>query len=169
MAVVGDESGVAQVHVRSWQAGYRGLIADDRLDALDPVERARRYRFADQGPRAPRTILAVEGRRIVGFATWGPSGDEEQARAEVLALYVDPDHWGRGVGTLLHDAVITALRQRPVASAHLWVLEGNRRAQRFYFRREWRPDGASRRATVWGARVSLRRLSRRLEEEPRER
>ncbi|MDE3094170.1 MAG: GNAT family N-acetyltransferase, partial [Acidobacteriota bacterium] len=86
-----------------------------------------------------------------------------------LGLYVDPDHWGRGVGSLLHDAVITALRQWPVASAHLWVLEGNRRAQRFYVQRGWRLDGASRRATVWGARVSLWRLSRLLEDEPRDR
>ncbi|MDE3031198.1 MAG: GNAT family N-acetyltransferase [Acidobacteriota bacterium] len=168
-AVAGDESAVALVHVRSWQAGYRGLIADDRLDALDPAQRAQRYRFADRDPRAPRTILAVEGRRIVGFATWGHSRVDGQTGAEVLGLYVDPDHWGRGVGSLLRDAVITALRQWPIASAHLWVLEGNRRAQRFYFQRGWRLDGASRRATVWGARVSLWRLSRRLEDEPRDR
>ena len=67
----------------------------------------------------------------MGFATWGHSRVDGQTGAEVLGLYVDPDHWGRGVGSLLHDAVITALRQWPVAIAHLWVLEGNRRAQRF--------------------------------------
>ncbi len=167
-AAAGDEAAVAQVHVRSWQVGYRGLIADDRLAALDPAERARRYRFEDQGPRAPQTLLALEGHRVVGFTTWGPSRDEGDLGGEVLALYVDPDHWGRGVGSLLHDAAITALRQWPVESAHLWVLEGNHRAQQFYLERQWTPEGGSRRATVWGVRVSLRRLSRRLEGGPLE-
>lgn len=166
VAALGDEAAVAQVHVRSWQVGYQGLIADDRLAALDPVERARRYRFADQDPHAPQTLLALEGRRIVGFATWGPPREEGGPGAEVLALYVDPDHWGRGVGSLLHDAVITALRRWPVESAHLWLLEGNHRALRFYLERRWKPEGTSRRATVWGVRVSLERLSRRLEGGP---
>jgi hypothetical protein len=34
-----DAAAVAGVHVRSWQAAYRGLIADAYLDGLNPDDR----------------------------------------------------------------------------------------------------------------------------------
>jgi hypothetical protein len=46
----GDEAEVAGVHVRSWQAGYRGLLPDRYLDALRPEDRMGRYTF---GPPTP--------------------------------------------------------------------------------------------------------------------
>ena len=36
-----DAMGVARVHVRSWQAGYRGLLPDAYLDGLRAEDRAR--------------------------------------------------------------------------------------------------------------------------------
>ena len=44
-AVPADALAVAQSHVRSWQVGYAGLIAQHYLDALRPEKRACRYRF----------------------------------------------------------------------------------------------------------------------------
>ena len=38
-AVPGDENEVAEVHVRSWQVAYRGLLPDAYLDALRPAGR----------------------------------------------------------------------------------------------------------------------------------
>lgn len=40
-AVAEDASAMARAHVRSWQAGYRGLLPADYLDALRPEDRAR--------------------------------------------------------------------------------------------------------------------------------
>jgi GNAT superfamily N-acetyltransferase len=51
---------VARVHVRSWQAAYRGLLPDDYLDQLRPEDRAHCYDFASLDPLKPRTIVAVE-------------------------------------------------------------------------------------------------------------
>ena len=56
-------------------------------------------------------------------------------------LYVDPDHWGQGLGAWLHDAAVNHLRSAGCATASLWVLEANDRARRFYERRGWRPNG----------------------------
>src|SRR6267378_3827093 len=59
-AVPDDAIGVARVHVRSWQAGYRKLLPDDYLDRLRPEERAQRYNFGSLDPRQPATIIAAE-------------------------------------------------------------------------------------------------------------
>src|SRR3954451_25008746 len=40
-AVPSDAPALAAVHVRAWQAAYRGMMSDDLLDALDVGERER--------------------------------------------------------------------------------------------------------------------------------
>ena len=47
--------------------------------------------------------------------------------------------------------------------AILWVLEGNVRADRFYRRDQWAPDGAQRTDEVWGLKVNDVRYRRNLE------
>jgi len=162
-ATTDDALAVARVHVRSWQVGYRGLIADDLLDEMNAPERASRYHFDDESPRSPRTLVAVDDELVLGFVTWGPSNDHDASGDEIHALYVDPDPWGRGVGTLLLEGATTILRDGRSDQLHLWVLEGNTRAERFYRARGWTFDGASRREVVWGVEVLANRFSRRLD------
>jgi GNAT superfamily N-acetyltransferase len=138
-ARVGDEQAVAEVHVRSWQVGYRGLIADDYLDGLRPEDRAARYTF---GVDDPLTIVAVTD-RIRGFATLSPEA------GELRSFYVDPGAWGTGLGRALIVEAERRLAQRN-AVAGLWVLAGNVRARRFYEAGGWRTDGTARRDRIFG-------------------
>jgi len=159
-----DADAVARVHVRTWQAAYRGLLPDAYLDSLREEERARRYTFGSPDPRQPATIVAIDGENaIVGFATSAPARDAERAGAgELAALHVDPDAWGRGIGRLLVAAARAQLVERGFDAAILWVLVGNDRAQRFYRADGWLPDGARRTEVVWGASVDEVRFFRRL-------
>ena len=59
-------------------------------------------------------------------------------------FYVRPEQWGSDVAPALHDAVVDAIRTAGCARAHLWVLEANARARRFYERRSWRENGTTR-------------------------
>jgi len=59
-------------------------------------------------------------------------------------LYVRRQFWGRGVGRTLHDEVLDRLRSGGSPRCHLWALEGNERARRFYERRGWRENGDTR-------------------------
>jgi GNAT superfamily N-acetyltransferase len=158
-----DALAVARVHVRSWQVGYRRLIADDYLDQLRPEDRAVRYTFGCTDPRQPATIVAVEGQAICGFATTAPARDPDAANCgELCALYVDPDWWGRGVGA----ALVTCARARLVdlgfRHAIAWVLAGNARAEHFYRIDRWIPDGTRRTPLVWGVTVDEMRYRRAL-------
>jgi GNAT superfamily N-acetyltransferase len=144
-AVRGDTYEVARLHVRSWQSAYRGLIAQDYLDSLTPEARARRYTFGQVGLRVPATLLAVDGATIRGLATTGLSRDEDLLNfGELMAIYVDPDYLGTGIGRLLIAAARERLRGLGVEDAALWVLQGNARARRFYEQDGWQPDGSQR-------------------------
>jgi len=59
-------------------------------------------------------------------------------------LYVVPDVWARGIGRELHDQVLARLRELGSTRCHLWVLEANDRARRFYERHGWRENGETR-------------------------
>jgi GNAT superfamily N-acetyltransferase len=147
----GDELRVAELHVRSWQEAYDGLMPAEFLAALDPRDRAARYAFEGEG--GPTTLLALgsgetspEGDDpLVGFATYGPSRDDDLPdHGEVIALYVDPDRHRGGIGRLLMAEARRRLAAEGYTDAFLWVLDGNDRAREFYEREGWVADGARR-------------------------
>src|SRR4051812_25252072 len=151
-AVPSDALAVARIHVRAWQVGYRDLLPAGYLDGLRAEDRAARYTF-DRAD-GPRTTVAVRDGAVVGFATI--AGDE------LAALHVDPDAWRGGVGSALIARARADLAAAGVTLAHLWLLAGNTRAQRFYERDGWALDGTARSDVVWGAAVDERRLIRAL-------
>lgn len=162
-AVPGDEHEVAQVHVRSWQDAYRGLLPDGYLDALDPADRAARYTFAHSGDERPYTIVAVDDERVRGFATVGPCRDPDKSTAgELYAIYVHPDYWQLGAGRMLIREARKELVERGFAEAVLWVLVGNARAERFYQIDGWRSDQQRRLQAVHGVEVDEIRYTRSL-------
>jgi len=162
-ALPADALAVARVHVRSWQAAYRGLMPGEYLDQLKPEDRAARYDFATRDPEKPQTMLAIEGDQILGFVTTGPSRIAELLdHGEMYALYLDPEHWGRGIGVSLVEAGRARLKKIGFLKACLWVLEGNVRAERFYVKDGWAPDGERRKETIWGIEVSDCRYRREL-------
>ncbi len=157
----GDEPAVADIHVRAWQEAYRGLMPDEFLDALDPRDRAARYRFED--PDGPTTLIAESAGKLLGFVTFGESRDDDAAGlAEVYALYVDPQRHARGVGRALMAGVRDKMLAQGFEAAVLWVLRGNDRAAAFYEREGWRRDGATRWEQPYGIRSRVHRFRREL-------
>ena len=158
-----DAIAVARVHVRSWQRAYRKLLPDDYLDQLRPEDRAEKYDFASLDPFKPRTIVAVEDGLIYGFATTMPSRDSDLPdHGELVALYVDPEQWGRGIGVALISAARGHLFELGFHNAVLWVLKGNLHAERFYQNDGWVPNGLRRTDSVWGVTVNELRYQREL-------
>lgn len=158
-----DAVEVAGVHVRSWQVAYRGLLPDEYLDGLRPEDRAARYTLGASGPTMPSTIVATDGDAICGFVTTGPCQDPQAPGAgEVLALYVDPDAWGLGIGRALIGEARAQLVGGDFTEAVLWVLVGNDRAERFYRVDGWVADDDMRSQEIWGVVVDEVRFRRSL-------
>lgn len=158
-----DALAVGRVHVRSWQAGYKGLMPEEYLEGLRAEERAEHYTFDRRGPNGPETVVAVDpAGEICGFATTGSAASDGSliVPAELYALYVDPDHWRHGVGRDLMANVIERLISYGYQRAVLWVLDGNTRAESFYRSTGWESDGTERVAEVWNIEVRENRYGR---------
>jgi len=150
---------VAGLHVRAWQVGYRGLLSGAYLDNLRSEDRARRYRFGSADPTAAQTLVAVDGDAIVGFASTAPAPDLAGV-GELVALYVDPSAWRRGIGRALIGAARARLVAQGFGKCVLWLLAGNRAAEAFYRADGWVPEGTRRLAEVWGTQVDELRFAR---------
>lgn len=143
-AVPADARSIAEIHVRSWQAAYRGQLTDDYLDGLSVEDRLQQHRRSLEEPPAEwRTWVAQEGGDVAGFAVTGPSQDADatERTGEVYAIYLAPERIGTGAGRELFDHTVGDLRERGFDAATLWVLETNERARHFYEDAGWAPDG----------------------------
>jgi ribosomal protein S18 acetylase RimI-like enzyme len=154
-AVEGDAAAIAAVHVRAWQAAYRGIVADAILDRLTVEDRERMWTdLLAGGADAPATTVAEVDGAVAGFCTVAtPSRDEDAppCTAEIPALYVDPDRRRRGIGATLLGAALRGLEQGGWERVTLWVFSGNDAARAFYARFGFEPDGTSRPIEGMGA------------------
>jgi GNAT superfamily N-acetyltransferase len=157
-AVLADTGAIASVHVRSWQAGYAGLLAGDQLRGPSEAQRDAMWHEVLGGGGGLIVSVAEHDDAIVGFcAVAAPSSDTDAAGdvAEVRALYVDPSAWRTGAGRALMEAALEALRAGSWREVTLWVMDGNERAHRFYGQFGLTADGA-RRSDRAGTEVRLR-------------
>jgi GNAT superfamily N-acetyltransferase len=139
--------GIAIVHVRSWQAAYRGLVPQEYLDSLEVEQRYpvwERILGEAEWPRAG-TFVADDGGDVVGFASICPSRDDDEEPAsagELAAIYLLPESWGMGLGRELMTFALSAFSDAAFDEATAWVLDTNSRARRFYEAAGWHADGA---------------------------
>ncbi len=141
-----DARGIAEVHVRTWQAAYAHALPSEKLAALSIDDGAKRWeRNLDEAG----ALVAELDDRIVGFVRQGPSRDDE-GDGELYAIYVLPEAWGSGSAAALMTRALDELRAAGYEQATLWVLDDNPRARRFYEKSGWTHDGGSRPLTVLG-------------------
>ena len=118
-----DAEVLGDIHVRAWQAAYRGVMPDAYLDALRPADRADLWRASIEAARPDRAVWMVTDDlgEVAGFAAFGPEAGEPPLPGvgELYAINLDPDRWGRGLGRLLLAAVHDQLRGRRHTSAVL--------------------------------------------------
>lgn len=146
LAVPDDAIELAEVHVASWRAAYRGLIADEVLAQLDPVARAEVWRRM-LGAAGGACYVAITNGRIAGFVHLQRCRDaDKDARrtGEITSLYVHPDHWRERLGSALLHRGLSELSAQAVDEVMLWVLAENARGRSFYERHGFEVDGSEK-------------------------
>ena len=145
-ATIVDARKIAQIHVDGWRAAYRGQMPDEILDNLNMEKRAAFW--STHLTTHPHALFVAEiNQEILGFCDSIPSRDKDadpETTAEIVAIYVDPNHWRKGAGRALCRSVLETARHVKLAELTLWCLSSNVAARRFYEKMGFHLDGATR-------------------------
>ncbi len=139
-AVIGDADVLGAVHIQCWREAYfPHILSAASFEVATPALRAERWRSILAAPGNVKNWVAEKDGRIIGFAAAGEGRETDLWQLhELYSIYVLAEAHGTGVGQALLDA---ALGDVP---AYLWVAEQNPRAQAFYRRNGFTPDGAAK-------------------------
>ena len=126
--------GKSLVHWQTWREAYDDLLPADFQETMT-LEKCRF--FSQKYPE--NTLIAMDGKKVVGFISYGNYRDENIQAGEIIALYVLKDYYGKGVSKQLMHAAFVALDQ--FSEIYLWVLKDNKRAVAFYQKMGFSFDG----------------------------
>lgn len=150
-ASINDCSSIARLQVKTWQYAYCDIFPESYLASLSISEREVIWsRKIEQ--RSAHLLIARIAEEIVGFVAFAASRDEDSPidRAEILAIYVAPDSWSKGIGQALLTSAQREMITVGYTSVSLWVLAENEKAQRFYERAGFIPAPSSRKSFELG-------------------
>lgn len=132
-----DAQAIAEVHVASWRAAFRGVLSDEYLDGLDPAQRRASWDRVLGSGSSFSVAVAEVGSEIVGFASVGLSDEGRDGEMTLYTLYLHPDAIGKGIGRALLAEAERRMAERGGKIATLRVLTANNRARRVYERAGW--------------------------------
>lgn len=138
-----DAADLGRVHQQCWVETYAGLVPEEFWEHSTEARRIGMWeRMLRRSDPKRRLVVAEVGGGIVGFALVGAALAREHPDSppavplEVRMLYLTRSQHGSGIGQQLLDAVLF-----DGEAAQLWVAEQNGRAQAFYRRNGFVPDG----------------------------
>jgi ribosomal protein S18 acetylase RimI-like enzyme len=145
-ATLDDAEAIVELTAAGWRAAYPGIVPDAHLAKL-PISAWRHDIRAglDRPARRSFTKIAELNGVVAGYcfvAAPGRDEPDESRIAEVVAIYVDPRSWRRGVGRELLAAAAHEAEDRGFDELTLWSFERNERALRFYEALGWELQGA---------------------------
>jgi ribosomal protein S18 acetylase RimI-like enzyme len=122
------------------------LRADAARGVARPPEAVTHVRDRLADPEAIVLVVETAG-QVVGVTTGEPAranlgrGAVIPGLGHIGMVFVDPGHWGAGLGGVLVDDLLVELRAAGYRRVQLWVRESNDRARRLYGGRGFRPEG----------------------------
>ena len=133
LAVLGDSSDIAKLHVQNWQTTYRGSWSDNFLDNIAPQKQLDIWTKRLNSPNSNQHILFAEAEsQLIGFACTELNKNKTYG-ALLDNLHVDADWRGHGIGKQLTLASTDWVKSKnPKSPYYLWVLENNHSARIFY-------------------------------------
>ena len=155
LASADDAIDILVVRAASWRAAYRGILPERTL-----------ARLTERWDRTfPKGTWVIERDALVlGYCI--TNADEFPLVKKTVAineLYIYPEMWRAGLGSMLLDLVLRSLSSRGATTAVLDVLERNERGIAFYERQGFRHvEGADRMTNVDTQAFRVRQYVRKL-------
>lgn len=126
-----DIEKIVDINIKDWKKLYRGIIDDDILNTLNREEKIKKWK---EHYNIGNVVVAEENGTILGYCRYDDNASYENTDidSEIIAIYVDCDKLGNGVGRKLVEYVIMDLKSKNKTKMVIWCLEKNQNARKFY-------------------------------------
>ena len=144
-----DALSISSLQVQQWQESFADQLGPEVLESLDPNEMAERWANVITRPSDARmrTLVALTGPRIDGFALVHPSHDPDtdQVRdGEIGEFVISRARRAVGHGSRLLQACADTMRADGFRRAVWWVTSTDDATRGFAESAGWAADGAHR-------------------------
>ena len=132
-AVATDLVPISRLHATSWRTAYRGALSEQYLADQVLSERSALWNERLHRPKDHQIVIVSDaGDTLLGFAC-AFVGEDPQWGSLLDNIHVAQAAWRQGLGSLLLAEIARRCSARkPDVGLHLWVLQSNANAQRFY-------------------------------------
>lgn len=147
-ANIQDATSIAQIHIDSWRAAYRGIVPDAFLDDLDIKQKTKKWSTILAESQSKTFVMESEG-KITAWLSYGRCRDDgSEGFGEIWALYVSPEKWRFGHGSALMRFAEEMARKSRTSDLVLWVFDQNLLGKTFYEKVGFVPDGMRKKAEI---------------------
>ena len=123
-----DESHVYHSIRRSaWEVTFRHIYSEETIESYFQGDTIAKKTWPSIKYKYSETLVceiddSESGKkRVIGYAKW--EWDLNSLRGELENLYVAPEYWNAGCGSMMWDKIIANCRSKNILSLDIWVLE----------------------------------------------
>lgn len=133
-ATIDDVNMLADIHSKSLQSAFKGIVSDEVLHNSFSYARRRKGFHRELSINNPENMIAFIENHPFGLLTFGDSRytQGEEDTIELWRIYLIPQYWGMGYAKEMLDWGINEIKALGYKRIILWVLEENVRARKFY-------------------------------------
>ena len=126
-----DIEQIVDINIKDWKKVYKGIISDEILYNLDRNKKIEKWK---KHYNMGNVIVAEQNGKLLGYCRYDDNSIYENIDidSEIIAIYVDCDNLGNGVGRKLLEYVMRDLKNKNKTKMIIWCLEKNENARKFY-------------------------------------
>jgi len=144
LAIPADAPDMAEVHMRSWEVAYKDFIPADYIREKNAGRPALWQRIITD-ENTTQYVIQSDG-KTCGIMCVAPPQDEDVSEEfyELHGLYLHPDYYRQGIGTVAMDFAIDIARNLNKTQMTVWVFADNTNSINFYKKCGFTVDGATK-------------------------
>ena len=141
-----DSTYIANLIISGWKTAYKGLIDDTFLNNMPEDSIKNRWLQTVKNQNSSDNVyVCEEDNKILGVIRFGdPVDSNSKFDSEVLALYVEPNLKGNGIGTKLLNFAKEYFIKNNKTNMVIWCLNNNIPSMKFYEKRGGKAFGTRR-------------------------
>jgi len=141
LALPADAPDMAEIHMRSWEAAYKDIIPADYIREKNATRPALWESLITEDNMIYH-IIEKDGQPVGLLCIAPPQEDDlDESFHELQGLYLHPDYYRQGIGTLAMAFAYENARASAKTNMIVWALAENIDALRFYEACGFKPDG----------------------------